>query len=186
MIWPLPLVPVAMLLSFLISNGFFYRKVRVNLWRNIGEMDMGPWWMGMCFPRYQATQIQVAIIPLNWIIMWTWKAYIWIMHEPTQFIWKEFGEMHKQVQDTKSENHKMRMEVDMWKKRNQGIEIWKYKDAPWELREGLPEMKDNVWVGWVPKDYSIPPWMSGSCFGDIKVIKLETGKVVMSYRAPLD
>lgn len=116
MIWPLPLVPAAALLSFLISKGFFYREVRLTLHRDIGELEMGPCWMGICFPRMHAARIQLAIFPLNLIIMYTWRFYLWLLHRPTEFIWVEYANMNKKYQEIRQKEHASRRMLQMYQR----------------------------------------------------------------------
>ncbi len=111
-IWPLVWVPVAALVGFLIDRGFFFRSI--NVYRRIGEVEQEPWWMGVCFPRYKASQIDVAIIPLNWILIYTWRFHYWLRSKPMDYIWKEFGEMYQERQKLQRENKALRMRLRMY------------------------------------------------------------------------
>lgn len=183
-IWPLVWVPIAGLVSWLASNGFFYREISRKLHLRIDEGNIPPWWMGMCFPIYYASKTAYAIMPFNILLMWTWKALYWIRSKPVEFIWKEFGIMYTEVQDIKHDNKMLRMENSQMKNRYLGIEIWKAKDAPFGVLDGIePKPKDEDWVGFIPKDYDRPLWMSQGYWLYAEVHTYPDAKVIIGSEA---
>lgn len=182
MIWPLVCVPVAALLSFLWSQGFFYRIIKR---RRIGELDREPWWMGVCFPLTKATGYEVAIIPFNLVLMYSCRFVTWL-HGPPVWLWKEAGEMQQENKKLKNENYKLLIDIQFWRKRDQGIEVWDIAKAPQRVMDGIvtPNKRKASQVAWVPENYRVPLWLQQGAWSDAEVHVYEKGKVILGLEPP--